>query len=141
MTEISPMVRTALFVADLPASRQFYEQILGLQECWFEGELTEGNAHQLLGMPAGTHTRACILKAPGPAWGMVGLFEITQPQPPRLSRELGSINQGETCLVFYCADFAATGADGTDGCRAGCNGRDSRRSDARPGPRSCGASI
>ncbi len=105
MTRISPMVRTALFVADLTASRQFYEQVLGLQECWFEGELTQGNAHELLGMPASSHTRACILKAPGPAWGMVGLFEITQPQPPPLSRQLDSINQGETCLVFYCADL------------------------------------
>lgn len=105
MTTISPMVRTALFVADLARSRRFYRELLGLQETWYEGELSDGNAHELLGMPAGTVTRACILKAPGPAWGMVGLFEVSQPAPAPVGRETARINQGETCLVFYCADL------------------------------------
>jgi catechol 2,3-dioxygenase-like lactoylglutathione lyase family enzyme len=105
MTRISPMVRTALFVSDLERSRAFYRNVIGLDDTWFEGELTDGNAHELLGMPAGSVTRACILKAPGPAWGMVGLFEVSNPAPPPLNRRLGSINQGETCLVFYCHDL------------------------------------
>jgi catechol 2,3-dioxygenase-like lactoylglutathione lyase family enzyme len=99
------MVRTALFVRDLERSRAFYRDVLGLEETWFEGELTAGNAHELLGMPAGSRTRACILKAPGPAWGMVGLFEVTEPAPPPVGRRPEGINQGETCLVFYCADL------------------------------------
>ena len=105
MTRISPMVRTALFVRDLERAQNFYRQVIGLDETWFEGELTEGNAHELLGMPAGSYTRACILKAPGPAWGMVGLFEITNPEPPPVQRADDSINQGETCLVFYCRNL------------------------------------
>lgn len=105
MSRISPMVRTALFVSDLERSRHFYRDVIGLDETWFEGELTDGNAHELLGMPADSATRACILKARGPAWGMVGLFEISNPQPPPVRKEAASINQGESCLVFYCADL------------------------------------
>ena len=60
---ISPMVRTAIFVRDLEGSTRFYREVLGLEEIWYEGELTEGNAHELLGMPAGSATRARILKA------------------------------------------------------------------------------
>ena len=48
-------------------------------------------------------------------WGMVGLFEITNPQPPAVSRQRDSINQGESCLVFYCSDLDPV----TDALRAG----------------------
>lgn len=105
MARISPMVRTAIFVADLERSARFYREVLGLTERFFEGELTDGNAHELLGMPAGSRTRALILKAPGPAWGMVGLFEISEPSPPPVSRQPDTINVGEGCLVFYCSDL------------------------------------
>ena len=116
VSSISPMVRSALMVSDLERSTRFYRDLLGLDETWYAGALSEGNAHQLLGMPAGTLTRACILKAPGPAWGMVGLFEVSQPEPPALARDVQRINQGETCLVFYHRDLdavhAALAADG-----------------------------
>jgi len=110
MKTISPMVRSALMVSDLGRSTRFYRDLLGLDETWYEGELSEGNAHQLLGMPAGALTKACILKAPGPAWGMVGLFEVSQPDPPALHRDEQRINQGETCLVFYHRDLRAVQA-------------------------------
>lgn len=105
MATISPMVRSALMVADLDRSTQFYQEVLGLDETWYVGELSDGNAHQLLGMPAGCLTRARILKAPGPAWGMVGLFEISAPTPATGTMDSQRINQGETCLVFYHADL------------------------------------
>lgn len=105
MSRISPMVRSALFVSDLEVSTLFYQDILGLDETWYAGDLTDGNAHELLGMPASTVTRARILKAPGPAWGMVGLFEVRDPAPRAVQRDTDSINLGETCLVFYCADL------------------------------------
>ena len=105
MTMISPMVRSALMVADLERSTQFYSRVLGLNETWYAGELSDGNAHQLLGMPAGSLTCACILKAPGPAWGMIGLFEISEPVPMPVKLDSKRINLGETCLVFYHADL------------------------------------
>jgi len=101
MATISPMVRTALFVSDLRVSTHFYRDLLGLDEIWYEGELSTGNAHQLLGMPATALTRATILKAKGPAWGMVGLFEVSEPQPKAVTADHSTINIGETCLVFY----------------------------------------
>lgn len=105
MAIISPLVRSALMVADLDRSTRFYREVLGLDETWYAGELSNGNAHQLLGMPAGCLTRACILKAPGPAWGMIGLFEISAPAPTPVTLDSQRINQGETCLVFYHADL------------------------------------
>lgn len=105
MARLSPMVRAALFVRDLEASTRFYRDLLGLEECWYEGDLSDGNAHALLGMPAGTAVRARILKAPGPAWGMVGLFELNDPRPLAVARDASRANLGESCLVFYCADL------------------------------------
>ena len=105
MATTSPMVRSALFVSDLGVSTHFYRDLLGLNEVWYEGELSEGNAHQLLGMPASALTRAKILKAKGPAWGMVGLFEVTDPRPKPVTSDQSTINIGESCLVFYHSDL------------------------------------
>ncbi len=105
MQKTSPMARSALFVADLERSSKFYRDVLGLEEVWFAGEFSNGNAHQLLGMPAGSITRARILKAPGPAWGMVGLFEVGNPAPPKRGGDTSRVNQGETCMVFYNTDL------------------------------------
>lgn len=105
MARTSPMIRSALFVRDLGASTRFYRDLLGLDEIFFEGTLSDGNAWQLLGMPAGTRTRAVILKAPGPSIGMVGLFELSGPAPEPVTRNAASANLGEACLVFYCKDL------------------------------------
>ena len=37
MHQLSPMVRSALFVADLKKSEQFYRNVLGLVDVWYEG--------------------------------------------------------------------------------------------------------
>jgi catechol 2,3-dioxygenase-like lactoylglutathione lyase family enzyme len=96
------MVRAALLVADLDRSRAFYTGLLGLTEVFFEGELSEGNTHVLLGVPASTRIRAIILKAPGPAYGMVGLFELTEPTPAPVQRPSSAAHVGDVTLVFYC---------------------------------------
>jgi catechol 2,3-dioxygenase-like lactoylglutathione lyase family enzyme len=106
MSQVSQMVRAALMVSDLDASREFYSKVLGLTEVYLEGVAQGGNMHALIGMPASVTTRTCILKVPGkPAYGMVGLFEVRNPQPPRLQREATSSNIGELCMVFYCDDL------------------------------------
>lgn len=106
---VGTMVRTALFVADLERSSAFYRDILGLTGLYAEGQLTHAAAAQLLGMPAAATIRYRILKAPDrPNRGMVGLFEVSNPAPPAVTKRRGGINVGEACLVFYCDDVAAT---------------------------------
>lgn len=100
---VSQMVRAALMVSDLDKSREFYTNVLGLKEVYSEGVAKGGNMHALIGMPDSITTRVCILKVPGkPAYGMVGLFEVKDPQPPRIKRDNASSNIGELCMVFYC---------------------------------------
>lgn len=106
MPNFSPMIRAALMVSDLDVSRAFYEDILGLDDVFVEGELSEGNIAEVLAVPESTHTRACILKRPGqPEYGMVGLFELTKPQPEPITRANTGMNRGEVCIVFYCDDL------------------------------------
>jgi catechol 2,3-dioxygenase-like lactoylglutathione lyase family enzyme len=106
MSQVSQMVRAALMVSDLDASREFYTRVLGLTEVYLDATAKGGNMHALMGMPASVTTRTCILKVPGkPAYGMVGLFEVRDPQPPRLDRQSLTSNIGELCMVFYCDDL------------------------------------
>lgn len=100
---VSQMVRAALMVSDLEKSREFYTNVLGLTEVYSEGVAKGGNMHALIGMPDTITTRVCILKVPGkPAYGMVGLFEVKDPAPPKIQRQNASSNVGEFCIVFYC---------------------------------------
>lgn len=100
---VGQMVRAALMVSDLEKSREFYENVLGLTEVYIEGAATGGNMHALIGMPDSITTRVCILKVPGqPAYGMIGLFEVKNPAPPKIQRPGSGSNIGELCMVFYC---------------------------------------
>jgi len=108
MAHVGTMVRTALFVSDLEKSTAFYRDLLGLTGVYGEGMLTHAAAAKLLGMPGEATIRYRILKnASGPNRGMVGLFEITNPSPPRFTKRKDGINIGEACLVFYCDDVGA----------------------------------
>lgn len=108
----SPLIRAAIFVADLRRSTAFYTA-LGLTEVYYEGALDPASANAVLATPATTTTRCRILKRPGgPNFGMVGLFELTSPAPEPLSRGDGAIRAGEVTLVFYVGDrFDAVLAD------------------------------
>jgi catechol 2,3-dioxygenase-like lactoylglutathione lyase family enzyme len=108
MAAVSSMIRTALLVSDLERSTAFYKEMFDLTEVYAEGELTNEVSAKLLGRPASTKTRYRILKAdPKLNRGMIGLFELSGPKPPKLEvvRDTGHI--GQACLVFYCADLAA----------------------------------
>jgi catechol 2,3-dioxygenase-like lactoylglutathione lyase family enzyme len=101
---VSAMVRAALIVADLERSTAFYRDLLQLSEVYFDGDLTHDAVPRLLGITSDQKVRARILKAPGPSFGMVGLFEITPP-PARLQKCTQGVHLGEAVLVFYAADL------------------------------------
>ena len=106
MPRFSPMVRAALMVSDLDRSRAFYKEILDLDEVFVEGTVSDGNMWEVLAVPEKTVTRLCVLKRPGqPEFGMVGLFELTNPQPAAVTRPVTGMNLGEVTLVFYCDDL------------------------------------
>lgn len=108
MAPLSSLIRAALFVADLDRSSAFYAS-LGLTSVYFEGELDSASAAKTLSVPPTTRTRCRILKRPDtPNYGMVGLFELTQPAPPRLALGDASPRIGEVALVFYAAEFDTT---------------------------------
>jgi hypothetical protein len=51
------------------------------------------------------HTRWIILQSEDVAWGMVGLFELTDPAPDDdVHRNVDRANRGEACLVFHTPD-------------------------------------
>jgi len=107
MSLITPLRRTAIIVRDMERSLLFYQSALGMR-VWKQGEAgAEVPAlYQLLGMPP-CHTRWVILQAGRVDWGMVGLFELTDPAPtddthPYIDR----VNRGEACLVFHTPDIA-----------------------------------
>lgn len=104
---VTPLKRTAIIVRDMQRSLDFYQGVLGMN-VWIEGragaEIPE--LYQLLGMPPCT-TRWIILQSGKVDWGMVGLFELTDPSPddnthPNIDR----VNRGEACLVFHTPDVA-----------------------------------
>ncbi len=102
---VTPLKRTAIIVRDLERSLAFYRDLLGMN-VWIEGRAgaETPELHQLLGMPPCT-TRWVILQSEDVDWGMVGLFEITDPAPdddthPSIDR----VNRGEACLVFHTPD-------------------------------------
>ena len=104
--KLSQMVRAALQVSDLEKSKAFYGEVLGLTEVYSEGTAEGGNMHEFIGMPSGITTRVCILKQPDfTAYGMVGLFEVKNPSPPKVERSSDGCNLGELCMVFYCSDL------------------------------------
>ena len=104
--QVSRLVRTALFVSDLDRSSRFYKQGLGYREVYSGGELTHNVAHALLGVPEDSAIRYEIVKAEGPNFGMIGMFEV-KPAPPAVSRRTGGVNIGEGCLVLMTTDIRA----------------------------------
>ncbi|MGY8963202.1 MAG: VOC family protein [Rhodospirillales bacterium] len=105
MSLISPMVRTALFVSDIEKSSAFYRDIFDLEEVYAEGGLTHATAAKLLGMPPETNVRYRVFRSAGLNKGMVGLFELKKPSPPRVQKREYGCSIGEACMVFYCANL------------------------------------
>ena len=107
MSLVTPLKRTAIIVRDMERSIRFYRDVLGMN-VWLQGSAgTElPQLYQLLGSPPCT-TRWVILQSEDVAWGMVGLFELSDPAPPDdLHTDPSRANRGEACLVFHSPDVA-----------------------------------
>ena len=103
---ISQLVRSAIMVSDLDRSRAFYAEVLGLTDVFWSGELRDPTVWHLLGSAEGSNCRAVIVKAPdAPSYGMIGLFEISNPQPNALRERDAELKRGEAVSVFYCSDL------------------------------------
>ena len=104
--KLSQMVRAAVQVSDLDSSKAFYEEVLGLTEVYSEGAAEGGNMYALIGMPETTTIRFCILKQPEySSYGMVGLFEASNPAPAKIEEPRQGSYIGELCMVFYCSNL------------------------------------
>lgn len=105
MLRISAMVRSALMVEDLARSTDFYAQVLGMRDVYWEGTLKGTSVERLLGVPKGSVCNARILTPTPQNMGMVGLFELSQPKPQRVQKRDDTSQIGEAFLVFYASDL------------------------------------
>lgn len=103
--KLSALVRSALIVSDIARSTTFYGDVLGLTDVYWEGTLEGTSVERLLSVPKGTICNARILKATPEAMGMVGLFEISNPAPPKVKKAREPAQIGEAFLVFYASDL------------------------------------
>lgn len=102
---LSALVRSALMVSDIGRSSAFYGDVLGLTDIYWEGRLEGTSLERLLSVPEGSICNARILKATPEAMGMVGLFEVSNPAPPKVQKTREPAQIGEAFLVFYASDL------------------------------------
>jgi catechol 2,3-dioxygenase-like lactoylglutathione lyase family enzyme len=108
LPRVTPLKRTAIIVRDMERSLQFYRRVLGMK-IWVRGEAGAElpELYRLLGAPP-CRTRWIILQSADVDWGMVGLFELTDPEPPaKTHADPARANRGEACLVFHTPDVEA----------------------------------
>ncbi|WP_260928484.1 VOC family protein [Novosphingobium sp. 9] len=104
----SALVRATIFVRDIERSKRFYRAI-GLGEIYFEGRLQHPSATAILGFDDPRPFDICIVKRPGPNFGMVGLFQLAAgTTAEEIAPASGPARIGEVTLVFYVTDIITT---------------------------------
>ncbi len=101
MSNVSPIIRSALFVRDLEKQTRFYQQALGFDQIYYQGLLDAPAAPAIVGAPANTTMDCCIVRGKHPNLGMIGLFQL-DPLPASSLERHDYIALGESVLVFYC---------------------------------------
>ena len=104
MPNVSPIIRSALFVKDLARQSRFYRQALGFDQVYYQGRLDAPAAPKIVGAPPATTMDCCILRGEQPNLGMVGLFQL-DPLPPTSITHSNHIALGESVMVFYCTQL------------------------------------
>jgi len=100
---LSPIVSTAVFVADLESATRFFVEIFALEPIRTV-EYDDPDAALFLGSPRGAKVRYRLFRGSADFVGMLSLFEITSPVPAAVARSGDGAQLGECCLVFRCAD-------------------------------------
>ncbi len=101
MPNVSPIIRSALFVRNLELQTKFYSEVLGFNQIYYRGQLNTPAAPEIVGAPAGTIMDCCIVRGEYPNLGMVGLFQL-DPLPQGSVQHSDYIAVGESVMVFYC---------------------------------------
>ncbi|MCU0971987.1 MAG: VOC family protein, partial [Gammaproteobacteria bacterium] len=86
-------------------SREFYGSLLGFTEEFASGVTRDSAVTALIGQPPGSLCRFVVIKRPGPAFGMIGLFEASEPAPPSRPQPQAAVSRGDVLLVFYVREF------------------------------------
>lgn len=109
----SALLRTAITVNDLDASRHFYSYGLGF-ETRFDGDITSPWVTEILQLESGQTVRFAVLVGAETIAGkpvksaMVGLLQVDNPPLVRKHRPEGvSLVQGEAILAMETADIEA----------------------------------
>lgn len=104
----SALIRATLFVEDLERSAAFYAA-LGLTEVYYEGVLEDPSASALIGFERHWPYPIRIVKAAGPNFGMIGLFQLDpRHEAETLPAPAGPARRGEVAVIFYTADLDTT---------------------------------
>jgi len=105
------LLRAALVVNDIDASRDFYHQALGF-EPGFDGDITSRWVTDLLQLQEGQTVRFAILEGSDSVAGepthsaMIGLLEIDNPRLPQRPRPEGiTVTTGEAVLAMVTSDI------------------------------------
>lgn len=103
MALIGPVKRTSIIVNNLNESVSFWKEVFEL-EPWWEAEVTkdhhDDHVFKLLGI-ARADIKVTILQSPGFDYGMVGLFEIVDPNLPSLrTTPPAGMARNEIALIF-----------------------------------------
>jgi catechol 2,3-dioxygenase-like lactoylglutathione lyase family enzyme len=106
----SPLIRAALIVPDADLAANFYQQVFGFEQVYYEGSLNTPAAARVIGAPKGTVLKCKIIRGEGPNFDMVGFFEMVPDNSTPLTHA-GGVKTGEVVLVFYCADVASVMAN------------------------------
>jgi catechol 2,3-dioxygenase-like lactoylglutathione lyase family enzyme len=108
---VSTLLRVALVVRDVEASKRFYTYALGY-EVSFEGDITRPAVVAQLGLEPGQRASFVVLRSSQVIKGqkrdgaMIGLLSVTDPTPPAMQRPEGAdLAVGEAMMAVVTSDI------------------------------------